>query len=375
VPVRILVAPDGFGGTLTAVEAANAIAAGWRVAAPGDRVDLVPLSDGGPGFVDVLAAALRPAERRFVTVQDPLGRPVEATYLLHGTTAYVESAQACGLHLVGDDVRDPLRATTFGVGELILAAVTAGAGRVVVGLGGSATNDGGAGMLAALGLRGVDDNGVALPPGGRALCDLARLVGAVEPRITAVELVAATDVDAPLLGLHGASAVFGPQKGASREEVHLLDSALTRWADVLEDQMGTPFRDRPGAGAAGGLGAALFALGAAREPGSALVQRLVRLASRVAKADLVLTGEGRFDSTSLQGKVAAGVAAAAADAGLACLLLAGEVTVGRRECAAAGIDATYAVADAVGVEASLAAPALELAALAERVAREWSRGM
>jgi glycerate kinase len=193
------------------------------------------------------------------------------------------------------------------------------------------------------------------------------------PSLPGVELVAATDVQAPLLGLHGASAVFGPQKGASREDVHLLDGALAVWADVLEARAGVSVRDLPGAGAAGGLGAALLALGATREPGIGLVQRVVRLTHRVARADLVVTGEGTFDFSSLDGKVVSGVAAVAADAGLACLVIAGQVTVGRREAAAAGIDATYAVADAVGVEASLAQPAEELAALAERVAREWSR--
>ncbi|MDX6199621.1 MAG: glycerate 2-kinase [Actinomycetota bacterium] len=343
-------APDEFGGTLSAVEAASAVAAGWRAAAPSDALDLAPMSDGGPGFVDVLAAALPRARRMVVSVQDPLGRPVAASYLIDGTTAYVESAQACGLHLLGPAERDPTRTSSYGVGELVAAAVDAGAKRVVIGLGGSGTNDGGAGMISALG-------GLS-----------------AWPLFPAVELVAATDVDAPLLGLYGASAVFGPQKGATPEQVLLLDARLHSWADELEAAAGVRVRDLPGAGAAGGLGAALFALGALREPGIALVARLVRLAQRVTKADLVVTGEGTFDFSSLQGKVVSGVAAAASDVGLPCLVIAGQVTVGRRECAAAGIDATYAVADVVGLEAALAAPGEELAALAERVAREWSRG-
>lgn len=347
--MRVLVAPDEFGGTLRAVEAAAAIAAGWRAAAPFDAVDLAPMSDGGPGFVDVLAAALPRARRRSVTVQGPLRAPVPASYLLDGATAYVESAQACGLHLLAPAERDPTRTSTYGVGELLTAALDAGATRVVVGLGGSATNDGGAGMIAALG----------------------GLAG--WPLLPGIELVAATDVDAPLLGLHGASAVFGPQKGATREQVLVLDAQLETWADQLEATAGRRVRDLPGAGAAGGLGAALFALGAAHEPGIALVHRAVRLAQRVSRADLVVTGEGTFDYSSLTGKVVSGVAAAAAAVGLPCLVLAGQVVVGRREAAAAGIDATYAVADAVGVEASLEQPAEELAALAERVAREWSR--
>ncbi len=373
--VRILVAPDGFGGTLTAAEAAGAIAAGWRSAAPRDVIDLAPLSDGGAGFVEVLAAALPRAEQVTVTVEDPLARPVQATLLLDGDVAYVESAQACGLHLLTPEERNPTTTTSYGVGQLLAAALEGGVRRIVVGLGGSATNDGGAGMLAALGLARLDAHGAALPPGGAALRDLDRLDGRPDPRLAGVELVAATDVDAPLLGLRGASAVFGPQKGATANDVQLLDSALTRWVDALEAHLSVGVRDRPGAGAAGGLGAALLALGAVREPGITLVQQLVRLERRTAKADLVVTGEGTFDFSSLQGKVVSGVAAAAADAGLPCLVLAGQVTVGRRESAAAGIDATYAVADAVGVEAALARPADELTALATRVAREWSRGV
>ena len=369
--MRVGVAPDGFGGTLSAVEAATAIAAGWSAAAPGDRLDLVPLSDGGPGFVDVLSSALRDVRLVPVEVEDPLARPARAQLLLHGTTAYVESAQACGLHLLSPDERDPMTTTTYGVGQLVAAARDAGATRIVIGLGGSATNDGGAGLLAALGVARLDEAGQRLAPGGAALRGLARLEGT--PALGDVQLVAATDVDAPLLGLYGASAVFGPQKGATREDVALLDGALTRWADALEAHLGRPVRDLPGAGAAGGLGAALFALGATREPGIALVTRLVGLRRKVAGAHLVLTGEGRFDSSSLTGKVVSGVAAAAAEEAVPCLVLAGQVAVGRREAAAAGVEAAYAVADAVGVEASLERPAEELTALAERVAREWSR--
>ena len=369
--MRVVVAPDGFGGTLAPAEAARAIAAGWSSAAPHDVLDLVPLSDGGPGLVGVLAEALPKARVVELVVEGPLAEPVTGCFLLDGTTAYVESASACGLHLVPADRRDPKVTTTYGVGQLVAAAVEAGATRVVVGLGGSATNDGGAGLLAALGVQRHDAAGERLAPGGAALRDAASLTGSVD---LGVELVAATDVDAPLLGLHGASAVFGPQKGASREDVALLDGALGRWADVLEAHVGRPVRDLPGAGAAGGLGAALFALGAVREPGIALVTRLVRLSARVARADLVVTGEGTFDFSSLRGKVVSGVAAAAAAEALPCLVLAGQVTVGRRESAAAGIEAAYAVADAVGVEAALAQPAEELAALAARVAREWSRG-
>jgi glycerate kinase len=372
--VRILVAPDEFGGTLSAARAARAIAAGWAAAVPGDEVELAPLSDGGPGFVEVLAAVLPGAELRRVTVEDPLARPVEAAFLLHDGTAYLESAAACGLHLLTAAERDPRATTTYGVGRLVRAALDAGAGRIVVGLGGSATNDGGAGLLAALGLTCVDAAGERLPPGGAALARTDRLDGTLDARLRRAEIVAATDVDAPLLGLFAASAVFGPQKGASREDVAVLDGALARWADVLETALGVAVRDRPGAGAAGGLGAALLALGARREPGIALVQQLVGLPAKVAAADLVVTGEGAFDFTSLRGKAVAGVAALAQAEAVPCLVLAGRVDVGRREAAAAGIEAAYSLVDAVGVKAALDRPEEGLAALAGRLARQWSTG-
>jgi len=370
--VRILFAPDGFGGTLSPAQAAEAMATGWRRTAPHDVLDLAPLSDGGPGLVAVLAAALPTAELRVVPVEDPLARTVPAAFLLDGATAYVESAQACGLHLLAAGERDPTRTTTYGVGQLVLAALDAGATRIVVGLGGSATNDGGAGLLAALGVARLDVAGERLASGGAALRGLDRLVGTPDPRMAAVDLLLATDVDAPLLGLYGASAVFGPQKGARREDVALLDGALTRWADGLEQHTGRQLRDLPGAGAAGGLGAALYALGGRREPGIALVQRLVDLPGRVARADLVVTGEGAFDATSLTGKVVSGVAGLAAEHAVPCVVLAGQVRVGRREAAAHGIEAEHAVADVVGLEQSLAQPSEGLATLAARVAAQWS---
>jgi len=371
--VRILIAPDGFGGTLSPVQAAEAVAAGWRSARPHDRLDVAPVSDGGPGLLEVLGRVLPAAVLHVGPVEDPLARPVTAGVLLDGDTAYVESAAACGLHLLTAQERDPTRTTTYGVGQLVRTALDLGARRVVVGLGGSATNDGGAGLLAALGVARLDAAGEPLAPGGGALREVAEVRGVPDPRLAGVELVAATDVDSPLLGLRGASAVFGPQKGAGREDVALLDGALARWVDVLEPHLGVSVRDLPGAGAAGGLGAALLALGARREPGIALVQQLVGLAERVAGADLVVTGEGTFDVSSLRGKAVSGVAALAGAAAVPCVVLAGVVRVGRREAAAAGVEATYAVADAVGLQRSLDRPAHELAALAARVAGQWSR--
>ena len=370
--MRVLIAPDCFGGTLSAVEAADALRAGWLAARPADELVCAPLSDGGPGFVAVLQAALG-GSLRTVRVADPLGRPVAASFLLHAGTAYVESAEACGLHLLGEGEgeRDPRTTSTHGVGQLVLAALDAGATRVVVGVGGSATNDGGAGLCAALGLVALDDRDRPTT-GGAALRRAVAVAGAPDARLAGVELVVATDVDAPLLGLTGASNVFGPQKGASRDDVQVLDRALLTWADLLEAALGVTVRDRPGAGAAGGLGAALLALGARREPGIALVRALVDLEGAAAGAQLVVTGEGRFDGTSLRGKVVSGVAALAADRALPCLVLAGQVTVGRREAAAIGVDAAYALVDEVGLAVALAEPAASLRALAARVARQWS---
>jgi glycerate kinase len=361
--VRVLLAPDCFGGTLTALEAARAVARGWRAARPADELVLLPLSDGGPGFLDVMPGALHT-----VTVEDPLARPVTAAFRVDGTTAYVEVAQACGLHLLAEHERDPTTTTSYGVGQLVRAAVGAGATQVVLGLGGSATNDGGAGMLAALGIRREDAAGEWLGPGGLPLARAARLFGSP----LAVVLVAATDVDAPLLGPHGATAVFGPQKGATPEQVRALDAALEHWADLLEAHLGVRVRDLPGAGAAGGLGAAVLAVGGTRVPGLAFVAEVVGLSAAVRAADLVITGEGSFDLSSLRGKVASGVAAAAAEQARPCLVLAGQVSVGRREAAAAGVHSSYSLEDEVGLDRALSHPTEALATLAERVAREWS---
>jgi glycerate kinase len=376
--MRVVLAPDGFGGTLSASAAAAAMAAGWRRVSPNDELALVPLSDGGAGLLEVLLAALPDATLVPLTVEDPLARPVAAAYLVVGGTAYVESAQACGLHLLSEDERDPTVTTTYGVGQLVRAAVLGGAERVVVGLGGTATNDGGAGLLAALGLGRVDGHGERLPPGGLALAEVAELRGELLPELAGVELVVATDVTAPLLGLRGASMVFGPQKFSparrpTQDELFALDGALTRWADVLEAHRSSKVRGLVGAGAGGGLGAALLALGARREPGIELVQRLTGLAERITGADVVVTGEGTFDVTSLTGKVVTGVSALAAAEAVPCVVLAGQVEVGRREVAAAGLESAYAMAELVGLEASLRDPVGSLAALTERVARQWSR--
>ncbi|MGV1009894.1 MAG: glycerate kinase [Dermatophilaceae bacterium] len=376
--MRVIVAPDCFTGTLTAGEAAEAVAVGWSRSAPHDEVVAVPLSDGGPGFVEVLAASLG-GQLLAMTVADPLGRAVPATVLVvdtpGGPTAYVESAQACGLHLLADSERDPRRTSTVGVGEMVAAAVEHGARRVVVGLGGSGTNDAGAGLLAALGV-GTRER---LGAGGLALrhvtsADVHGLTAVVE-RLRGVELVCASDVDTPLLGLQGASAIFGPQKGATPEHVHQLESALGHFADTVgRTHPGMPRIDRqPGAGAAGGLGYALMLLGGHRVSGVDAILSAVGFPALLSRADLVVTGEGRFDWQSLRGKVVSGVAQAAAGHGIPVVVIAGQVSVGRREAMAAGVNGVYAVAERPDqVPAALADPAGRLADRAERVARTWS---
>ncbi|MGQ0668933.1 MAG: glycerate kinase family protein, partial [Actinomycetota bacterium] len=278
--MRVLVAPDKFRGTLTAAEAARAVAAGWRRARPGDDLVVVPMADGGEGTLDTLVAALD-GEGQTTRVAGPLGSPVDAAYGLvragGGLTAVVEMARASGLELVASSRRDPLRATTRGTGELILAACAHRPRRVLVCIGGSATNDGGAGMAQALGARLLDAWGEQVRPGGAALLDLATIdVTALHPSLGGVRFDVACDVDNPLTGPHGASAVYGPQKGASPSDVDLLDRALAHYAAVIHRDLGIDVRGTPGAGAAGGLGAGLIAfLGAHLRPGVDVVMDAV----------------------------------------------------------------------------------------------------
>ncbi len=365
--MRVLIAPDKFAGTLSAVEAARAIAEGWHRRAPHDELELAPMADGGPGFVDVLHASLG-GDLLAATVPGPLGAPVPATVLLHDGTAYVEAAQACGLHLVDERDRDPERATSRGAGQLVRVAIEAGARRVVVGLGGSGTNDGGAGLLAALGAAATPDGALDRGPSGLATLESVDLAAARD-LVADVELVAATDVDNPLLGLIGATNVYGPQKGVAEDRKLAVDATLERLASATDKKTALA----KGAGAAGGLGFALLLLGAVRQPGIELVADAVGLAEKARRADLVVTGEGAFDFSSRSGKVPYGVAAVAAQALQPCIALAGQVLVGAREMRALGVESAYAMVDLVGEQASFADPAGSLAALAERTARTWSR--
>lgn len=339
----MLIAPDSFGDTLTAIEAAAAIAAGWNRVRPGDRIVVAPQSDGGPGFVDVLASRL--GERRVLTVRGPLTVDVSAAWVLdpETRTAYLECAQACGLALLGGPPtpQTALAAHSSGVGQLIAAALDAGATRIVVGLGGSACTDGGRGLIEELG---------GLPAARR--------------RLDSVELVAACDVEYPLLGPWGAARVFGPQKGADRETVAALEERLEQWACELD--AGRPVSAESGAGAAGGIGAALLALGGRCESGAAIIAERTGLAADLAAADLVITGEGKFDEQSLRGKV---VGTLARMSPVPVVVLAGQVALDEETFQSAGILGAAGVADHAGsMRLALADAANQLIGLAAEVA-------
>jgi glycerate kinase len=364
--MRVVFAPDKFAGTLTAVEAAAAMATGWARRAPDDELVQVPMSDGGPGFVDVLHAALG-GDLRVVTVPDPYGRPVPAAVLVVGETAYVESAQAVGLHLTEPEHRQPERGSTRGLGELLAHALDTDVSRIVVGLGGSATNDAGAGLLAAL---GATSDGGRLDEGPAALADLTSVeLESAHARFGGVELVLASDVDNPLLGINGATKIYGPQKGLPEERLVTVDGWLQHFAELTDRKLAA----QKGAGAAGGLGFALMLLGGTRESGVALVAEAVGLPDKVRGADLVVTGEGAFDFSSRSGKVPYGVAEVAAEQLVPCIALAGQVLVGSREMRALGVESAYSLVELVGEERALGAPAEALAELAMRTARTWSR--
>ncbi|MEV0948329.1 glycerate kinase [Rhodococcus sp. NPDC049939] len=351
--MRVMIAPDSFGGTLTAIEATAAISAGWAEVRPDDQLIEAPQSDGGPGFVDVIAAA--GGVVRTAVVEGPLGGSVTARWLLDGTDAYLESAQACGLGLLGGP---PTRSTardahSRGVGQLMVAALDAGAQRIVVGLGGSSCTDGGRGLVEAL----ADEFGG---------------VEAAVARVREVELIAATDVVHPLLGEHGAASVFGPQKGADPETVSFLEDRNAEWAGRLRAITSRDVSAWPGAGAAGGIGAALLALGATRESGAAVVAQRTRRDRQLASAQLVITGEGRLDHQSLQGKLVTELSAAARRRSIPTLVLAGQVLLDSAEFEGAGIDeALSLVSHAGSVERAMTDAYLQLRDLASTAALRW----
>jgi glycerate kinase len=339
--LRVVIAPDKFKGSLTAPAAAEAMAEGVRRADLEAVLDLAPMADGGEGTVSALVAATRGSIRE-ATVTGPLGEPVRARFgmLGDGRTAVLEMAAASGLALVPAERRDPSWMTTMGTGELLLAAIAAGARKVILGIGGSATNDGGAGLAQALGFRLLDAEGHEILPGGGPLGRLAEIDASIARRLDDVEIAVACDVDNPLCGPAGASAVYGPQKGATPEMVAQLDRNLARLAAIVERDLGIAVATLPGAGAAGGLGAGLVAFAGGRlRRGVELVIDAVGLGDRLATADLCLTGEGAIDASSAFGKTAVGVARCARAQGCPTLAVVGSIGPGAGAVLAEGIDA------------------------------------
>jgi glycerate kinase len=369
---RVLIAPQSFKGSADAVTVAAAIAQGVRAVWPEAVIVELPLADGGEGTVRALVRATG-GQLRHARVSDPLLRDIDAEWgtLGDGTTAVVEMAAANGLPLLREDERDPRITSTRGTGELIIAAAMSGAHRIVIGIGGSATNDGGAGMARAFGYRFLDDRGADLPEGGAALARLHRIDGQTDPRLVRPSIDVACDVRNPLLGPEGASAVFGPQKGATPAIVRELDAALARYADVLERFVGRPVRDVPGAGAAGGLGAGLLAfLDARLVSGSRLVLDAVGFERHLDGAALVITGEGRIDGQSVYGKLTQAVTVAARGRGVPVVAVAGMVGDGVDAMRDAGIEAIETLAATIADRpAAMRDPLPRIRAAAARLVR------
>ena len=383
-PLRVVIAPDSFGGALDSVGVAEAIAAGWARARPGDELVRAPMADGGEGTLAALESALGDrAERRTLATVDALGRPIEADWLLmEDGDAFVEMAAASGLARLAGSERTPdaaRRASTRGTGELVRAALDAGAKSIILGLGGSATTDGGSGLLSALGLRLLDRSGAELPPGGAALAHLEHVeANGLDPRLANVRLTIASDVTNPMCGARGAAATYGPQKGADPAAVAELDAGLAAWGHAIERATGRLVADIPGAGAAGGTTAGLLGLtGALVRPGVEVVAEMIGLGTALQAADLVITGEGQADEQTLSGKAAMGVASLARSRNAPAVLLCGGLGPGAAALDAAG---AFAVVQPIGdrpmsLEESMADTERLLANAAERVARTMEIGL
>jgi glycerate kinase len=345
--MKIVIAPDSFKDSLSAADVASAIALGLRQALPEAALIERPMADGGEGTMQAIMAACQ-GELRGLTVDGPLGQPTLAHWgwLAGERTAIIEMAEASGLQLLERQQRDACNSSTYGTGQLVAAAIEAGASRIILAIGGSATNDAGTGMLCALGLRLADAQGAELPRGGLALARLASVdIGGLDRRLADVQFEVAADVDNPLCGPNGASHIFGPQKGATPEQVVALDKALDHFADHCAPLLGNDHRNLPGCGAAGGMGFAAKAfLNASFRPGVEVVAQLVGLAEAVQGADLVITGEGRFDAQTLRGKTPFGVARVARAAGVPVVVIAGTLGEGYQEMYAHGVDAAFSLA-------------------------------
>lgn len=346
--MRVVIAPDSFKGSLSAFDVAEAVERGVKRSFPNCETVLLPLSDGGEGLVEALVEATSGSYREF-QVSGPIGEPVWAKLGLlgDGSTAVIEMAQASGLTLVPEDKRNPLVTTTYGTGELIRHALDLGCTHFIIGIGGSATNDGGMGMAEALGVRFLDESGKELGPGGGELIRLRSIdVSGLDTRLNSVKIEVACDVDNPLTGPTGASAIYGPQKGATPEMVEALDQALSNYAQVIRKDLGRDIEKVPGAGAAGGLGAGLMAfLGGQPVSGIELVLNTLNFTEVVKDADLVFTGEGKFDGQSAHGKVPVGVARACREFGVPVIVLAGMVTLDSESLHDEGITASFSIAN------------------------------
>ncbi len=372
---RVVIAPDKFKGTLTAAAVATHVAAGLRSVLPDVEVVAVPVADGGDGTLAAAEAA--GFVRVTVPAHGPTGAERQAAYGVRGAEVVVELAEVCGLDHLPEGRLAPLTATSRGAGDLIAAALDAGARRVVVGIGGSASTDGGAGLLQALGARVTRADGSDIGPGGLGLEDATGLdLSGLHPGLAGAEVVVACDVDNPLTGSRGAAAVYGPQKGATADDVERLDAALSRWADLVAAETGADHRGDPGTGAAGGVGFGLVAVaGATTRPGAELVFELAGLREVLDGADLVITGEGALDRQTLHGKAPAAVAAAARDAGVPVVAVAGKVCLPEADLRAAGIAAAYALVDVAGSEQeAFDAPGPLLQRLGARIALDHLGG-
>ncbi|MEU6534654.1 glycerate kinase [Streptomyces sp. NPDC047000] len=369
---RVLIAADKFKGSLTAVEVAERVTAGLRSVVPDLEVAALPVADGGDGTVAAAVAA--GFERREVRVAGPLGDEITAAFALRDGMAVVEMAEASGLQRLPAGVFAPLTASTYGSGELLRAALDAGARTIVFGVGGSATTDGGAGMLTALGARFLDEEGEPVPPGGGGLAELVRAdLSGLDPRLPSVDLVLASDVDNPLTGPKGAPAVYGPQKGASPDDVELLDAALAHYVEVLETAAGSRAVEcavAPGAGAAGGVGYGALLVGARFRAGIEVMLDVLGFGAALERADLVITGEGSLDAQTLHGKAPAGVAAAARAAGREVVAVCGRLALQPVELGLAGIRRAYPL---TGEEPDVGRCFSEAGPILERVAAKVAR--
>ncbi|MCE3221001.1 glycerate kinase [Vibrio diabolicus] len=373
--MKVVIAPDSFKESLTAKQVSEAIKTGLARVWHDAEFVTVPVADGGEGTVQSLIDATQ-GEQVFTTVTAPLGNDVEAFYgiLGDGETAVIEMAEASGLHLVPSDARDPKLTSSIGTGQLIKHALDRGIQRLIIGLGGSATNDGGVGMLTALGVTFLDKSGHAITPNGVGLAALASIdISGLDPRLATCEVLVACDVDNPLCGDKGASAIFGPQKGATVLDVTLLDNALRKFGELTEQATGKHVLTREGAGAAGGMGAALLGYTPARlQPGIEIVLETVKLAQHVADADIVFTGEGRIDHQTAHGKTPMGVAQVAKQFDLPVVALAGCVGDNYQAVYECGIDAVFAcVPRAMSLSEAMKEADVNVANLAENVARMW----